>query len=267
LPRALAASVVLAGLSLCALVLGFHRAREEPFVWSALFGTVANFRALFLGWQLFYFGYHTLDRARRAEAERWRLAAAVQGAELRFLESQLNRHFLFNCLNSLGALVAEDPERAQEALGRLASLLRHALAAGLSETASLGEELTVVRDRLALEGIRYELRLTARVEVGEACLQARVPVMLLQSLVENGVKHGIAKQPGGGEIAVLGRLQDGIVRLEVRNPIPPAGVGVAGEGIGLANACERLRLLFGDRAAVGVAPTDGLMVAWVELPG
>jgi len=216
----------------------------------ALLVYVFNWSVIFLGWQLLYFGFHSVQRTRRAELASLRLEAAANAAELRHLKAQLNPHFLFNSLNVLRALISEDPARAQQAVTQLASLLRYALSAE-GETVNLERELQVVRDYLALESLRLEERLRVRLEVEPACLPAPVPPMLVQLLVENGIKHGIARLTEGGELSITARRRDGLLLVEVGNPRPVRDDGrSSGSRLGLANASERLRLLFGERATL-----------------
>jgi two-component system sensor histidine kinase AlgZ len=215
---------------------------------SVLLVYVFNWSVVFLGWQLLYFGIHFVQRTRRAELESLRLEAAANAAQLRHLEAQLNPHFLFNSLNVLRALISEDPGRAQQAVTWLANLLRYALSTE-GGTVNLERELQVVRDYLALEELRLEERLRVRLEVEPACLPAPIPPMLVQLLVENGIKHGIARLMEGGELSIVARRRDGLLLLEVGNPRPPRDDGrSSGSRVGLANASERLRLLFGERA-------------------
>jgi sensor histidine kinase YesM len=222
-------------------------------------------------WLTLYLGIHAVERARRAELERWKLEAAVQTAELRFLKAQLQPHFLFNCLNSVRALIPEDPARAQEAITRLASLLRYSLGARSSETVPLERELQVVRDYLGLEGTRLEERLRVREEVEPAALGVSVPAMLVQTLVENAIKHGVAQTPEGGEVAIRAQVREGALHLEVANtparrsasPAPSAEPG----GVGLHNASERLRLLYGAGASLQLDVTQpAVTTARVRIP-
>jgi hypothetical protein len=199
-----------------------------------------QYTILYLGWSFLYFGLHWFERSRRAEQ-----------AELRFLKSQLNPHFLFNALNSIRGLVAEDPRKAQEAITRLAKLLRVALGSVTADTVPLARELEVVDDYLAVEAVRLDDRLAVRLDIAPDTLGVAVPAMLIQTLVENGIKHGIARRTDGGEIAVTARRVGGVLRLEVSNTAADPATEPGG-GIGLANAHERLQLLFGDRATLAL---------------
>ncbi len=241
---------------------------DRPFAPSWGLVWLFNWAVVFLGWQLIYAGVHAWRRARQAERRAWRLEAAAREAELGRLKAQLNPHFLFNCLNGLRSLIAEDPARAREMVTQLASLLRYSLGASAEETAELGRELAAVRDYLALEGVRLEGRLRVRFEVEPACEAVRVPTMLVQLLVENAVKHGVAKRPEGGEVSFSARREGATLRLEVRNPLGTApALDADGAGLGLANAADRLRLLFGDAASLALAPAPpDQMRAEVRLP-
>jgi two-component system, LytTR family, sensor kinase len=237
-----------------------------------------------LGWFLIYFSYHYYRRSREAAAAEFRLRIALRENELRTLRAQLNPHFLFNSLNSLRALIPECPERAQEAVTALAGLLRHTLQLSSSSTVSLSQELEAGYHYLALEKIRFEERLDIRVEVEPGILDQPVPPMLLQNLLENALKHGIAPRQAGGRVALAGHARGSRVVLRVTNPGRlgptggeggPAGAGTGegglrerglgeggaghgglrergrGEGgLGLSNAREQLRLLYGSEASL-----------------
>lgn len=241
-----------------------EQASLRGFVSSTLIWSV-----MMLLWMVLYFAVHAVQRARQAELERWKLEAAAQAAELRFLKAQLQPHFLFNCLNSVRALISEDPARAQEVVTRLSSLLRYALTARGPETVPLERELQVVRDYLDLEGVRLESRLRVREEVEPAALDVPVPAMLVQTLVENAIKHGVGQTPEGGEVAVRARVRDGALWLEVANTATPLPATPRPEsnGVGLRNASERLRLLCGAGASLHLDQTQAaLTTARVHIP-
>jgi hypothetical protein len=156
-------------------------------------------------WLSLYFFYHLFDRLNRSEIERFQLMTSVKEAELRALKSQVNPHFIFNSLNSLRALIDENPARARTAVTQLANLLRYSLKSGQLETVPFEDELGIVNDYLALEQVRHEERLRLRLDIAPDALQLPVPPMLLQTLVENAVKYGISPRPDGGEIAIVAR--------------------------------------------------------------
>lgn len=229
---------------------------------------------LLVGWQSIYFSYHILDRVQRMQIEQLSLAANVKEAELRALKSQVNPHFLFNSLNSLRALIDEDAPRAREAVTRLANILRYSLQSGQLETVLLKDELQAVEDYLTLEQIRHEERLRVRWEVEEAARLQPVPPMLLQTLVENAVKYGISVRREGGEVVISARIGGSVMHLCVSNPgelAPPPNAASAkagsSTGVGLRNASERLKLLYGDRATLRLlAEPAGCVTAEVSIP-
>ncbi len=239
------------------------------FLFSCLNGT-----GLMVGWLALYFFYHVLERLQRMQVEQLRLAASVKEAELRALKSQVNPHFLFNSLNSLRALIDEDAPRAREAVTRLANMLRYSLQSGNLETVSLEEELRTVEDYLALEQIRHEGRLSVRWAVGEEARAQSIPPMLLQTLVENAVKYGISTRREGGEVTISARIEAGVLHVSVTNPgdLAPAGNEASAKagsstGVGLRNASERLKLLYGDQATLRLlAEPAGCVTAGVAIP-
>ena len=229
--------------------------------------------SLLTGWLCIYFFYHLFDRFNRSEIERLRLAGTAKESELRALKSQVNPHFIFNSLNSLRALIEEDPLRARQAVTQLANLLRYSLQSGQQETVPFEDELSVVNDYLALEQVRHEERLRLRLDVAPDTLQLPIPPMLLQTLVENAVKYGISARPEGGEIAIIARRENDSLRLQVTNPgaLESGSERVArangSTGMGLANAANRLRLLFGERATLRLrAGEPGSVVAEAIIP-
>ena len=230
-----------------------------------------NCACMMVCWLGLYFFYHLFDRLNRSEIERLRLATTVKESELRALKSQVNPHFIFNSLNSLRALIDEDPARARQSVTQLSNLLRYSLQSSHLEAVPFENELQIVNDYLALEQVRHEERLRVRLDVAPETLTMPVPPMLLQTLVENAVKYGIATRPEGGEIAIIARCRGGALSIRVTNPgsldaaVTPAQA--ASTGVGLRNAADRLRLLFGERATLELrAEAPALVVAEAVLP-
>lgn len=225
-------------------------------------------------WSALYFAYQVFEKLSRLRMEQLQLAASVKEAELRALKSQVNPHFLFNSLNSLRALIDEDAPRARESVTRLANMLRYSLQSGQLETVPFEEEQRIVEDYLALEQIRHENRLSVRWEIAPGVRTCVLPPMLLQTLVENAVKYGISTRRGGGEIVISARVDGGQLVLRVTNPgtlAAPASNAAAkagsSTGVGLRNASDRLKLLFGDRAQLALtAEPAGCVTASVSIP-
>ncbi len=211
---------------------------------------IVNWSVVFLIWQTIYFTAIAVREYRSAQLRQSETARALQLAELRLLKSQLNPHFLFNALNTVRSLIADHPTRAQSAVTHLANTLRYTLSSRQDELVTLSQELDIVADYLELESMRFEDRLRIELHVPDDAAGAKIPVMLLQTLVENAVKHGIAELPAGGVLRISAAVKDNMLNLEVENPRPAAPIHVAHESVGLRNARDRLRLLFGARASL-----------------
>jgi LytS/YehU family sensor histidine kinase len=213
-----------------------------------------GFSVIMGAWMTIYFGVQAAWNYRQAEIDRWKLQARAETARLKALKLQLNPHFFFNSLASVRSLISEAPARARKMVGRLARLLREALQASDKKTVPLQDELSTTRTYLKLEKVRFEDRLDWTIDVRETALQRQVPYMLVQTLVENAVKHGIGQRRAGGTIRVEASVEDeeAPLRLQVANPgaLGEAAGAERGRGTGLENARERLRLLFGEEAAL-----------------
>lgn len=218
-------------------------------------------------WTIMYFAITSL-RDRRLDALRQsELSRALKVAELRLLKSQLNPHFLFNCLNSVRALIADDPTGAQNAVTQLARTLRYTLTAGQEEVVSLDRELEIVADYLELESLRLGERLRIERAIASEAHSAHIPVMLLQTVVENAIKHGIAELPQGGLLRISAELREQALTIEVENPRPASPSLSPSPGVGLRNAAERLRLLFGAAAALDLdLSRPNLALARIRIP-
>ena len=226
----------------------------------------ANWTTVFALWLVLYFVALSIRRRRDAELRQSELTRSLQQAELRLLKAQLNPHFLFNALNTVRSLIADNPKVAQIVVTRFANTLRYALSAGQHEIVPLSKELEIVRDYLEIESLRLEDRLRVEYNVSEEAAAVGIPAMLLQTLVENAVKHGIAELPRGGRVKVDAVVRDGILLLEVMNS-RPAGAMRAAEGTGLRNSAERLRLIFGPSASISLDLSQpDLAVANVRVP-
>jgi sensor histidine kinase YesM len=211
---------------------------------------IANWTAVFIAWLVIYFTALAVREHRSAQLKQSELARALQLAELRLLKSQLNPHFLFNALNTVRSLIGDNPARAQSAVTRLANTLRYTLSSRHDELVTLAQELDIVTDYLELESMRFEDRLRIERDVPAGAARVYIPVMLLQTLVENAIKHGIAELPSGGLLRISAVLENEMLQVEIENPRPPAQIPAVGEGVGLSNARDRLRLLFGTRATL-----------------
>jgi two-component system, LytTR family, sensor kinase len=207
-------------------------------------------------------------RYRETELARARLEHGMAEARLQALRMELNPHFLYNTLNAISGLVRKNENAAAvTVIARLADLLRATLDRGAGPETPLGEELALLEGYLEIERARFGSRLAARVDAPPSLADALVPSFLLQPLVENAVRHGVARHPGPGAVTVRAFADDGRLRLEVRDTGPGFPAEGLGEGVGLTNTRARLAQLYGDDARLELSndPAGGA-VARVEMP-
>lgn len=262
---AFAAQVVGTGLSLAAdPVLRPGVEYRMPTIGETV-NSALTLSVLYLPWTAVYALAAVSFRLSDAERDRLHLRAALAEGRMRALEYQLNPHALFNALNTVRALILDDPAEARRAVTLLSGLLRGTLAAGREATHTLADEMELVRTTLAIESLRFEERLRVRIEVEAPALGLSIPCLLVQTLVENAVKHGVARCRDGGEVSVEATVRAGRLAIRVENPVA-AGPMPDGTGTGLANARERLHLLYGDQAHLGLMVDEGRALAVVSLP-
>lgn len=229
----------------------------QPMTKGSFFLYTANTAIMLLLWSIFYLLRAEFFKRRNAEIEHWRLQAEVKARELDFLRSQINSHFLFNAINNLRAMVREDAERARSGLADLSILLRGILHHDDRPLVKLHEELEWVRGYFSLEALQFEHRLTTEELIDQDLLTAQLPPLLLQTLAENAIKHGIAARRNGGKITIIARKVDSKNwELCVINPLPEFTSPHAGNGVGLSNARARLTLAFGEQAKITFERTD-----------
>lgn len=176
-----------------------------------------------------------------------KLEALVKSLELKTIKANINPHFIFNALNGIRALIDEDPARARKAVTELSNILRSSLNAEKGETVSLEDELKIVKDYLALENMRFEDRLKIEYEIDDDTLDQQVPPMMLQTLVENAIKHGISKNVRGGMVRIISDFTGNFHELAVQNTGHLNG-GLSHQGFGLSSTQDRLSLLYGEKA-------------------
>jgi two-component system sensor histidine kinase AlgZ len=181
-----------------------------------------------------------MDAARAEEKRRTEMEGLAREAELAALKEQLNPHFLFNSLNSISALVTSNPPQARQMCVLLAGFLRATLGLSGQATIPLGEEVSLARNYLEIEKVRFGERLRVEERIDADAARCGVPPLLLQPLVENAVKHGVAGSIDGGVVRLTAERADGTVRIELSNPFDAGAAPVAGAGVGLANVRKRL---------------------------
>ncbi len=221
---------------------------------------------IILVWVSIYYLWHYIENSRNTKIDSVRMESVVKDLQLKTIKAHINPHFIFNALNSIRALVDENPERARTAITELSNILRSSMQAEKMETTTLEKELSIVKDYLGLEQIRFEDRLKINYEIDEDTLDQQVPPMMLQTLVENAIKHGISKQVNGGFIKVTSDFTDNHHELIVENTGRLNDTKNI-EGFGIISTINRLKLLYGNEAGFEIKNINGNMVkAKVVLP-
>jgi two-component system, LytTR family, sensor histidine kinase AlgZ len=213
-----------------------------------------------------HYTYIQIQSTREALSRQQTLRVLAREAELKALKAQVNPHFLFNCLNSISALTSVDPARAREMCVRLSDFLRSTLRLGEKVSIPFGDELALVRAYLDVEQVRFASRLRVEQNVDPACEQCVVAPLLLQPLVENAVKHGIASLVEGGFIRIRAWTADGLLRIVVENDFDPDSPPPRSSGMGLANVRNRVETGHGGRGHMHVAVEGTLHRVELALP-
>jgi len=222
---------------------------QESFTGTLIVGVLNTASIIFL-WSLIYFSVHLFENYKRAEIESYIWEAAVKDFELKTLKSQLNPHFMFNAMNSIRALIEEDPESAKTALTRLSNILRYSLKIERNETVHLEEEIQTVKDYLLLEGIRFEERLKYQLNIDPKSVKIEIPPMMIQTLVENGIKHGVSKKTNGGMVSVDTQVSDSKLFIKITNSGHLDEDALKhSQGFGISNTRHRLNLLYGEKSS------------------
>ena len=228
---------------------------RTPLSWSMVAAQAFEAAIIFIAWSAFYFGikhYGTVEeqKERLLESE-----ATAREAQLQALRYQLQPHFLFNTLNAISSLVvSKQPERATEMIAKLAALLRNTLSFPDVHVVTLREELAVTEEYLSIEQVRFGPRLAVALSVSSEASEAQVPRFLLQPIVENAIRHGIARCPNGGEVSITASVAEGQLRIDIENDHAEGLLQCSdeGNGLGLANTRTRLEKLYGEQGQVTV---------------
>lgn len=226
---------------------------------------VINFTMVFSLWNLTYFGFQYFQNYKSAEINSLRYLAASRESELSSLKAQLNPHFIFNCMNSIRALIDEHPANAKAAVTRLSNILRNTLLMDKSKEILLKEEINLVKDYLDLEKIRYEERLNFEFDISEEVTNCLIPPFIIQSQVENAIKHGISKLPGKGMVKIEASAEQGFLIIKVSNT-GKLNSQVPLTGVGFKNSIQRLNLLYGANAAIQINEEQDWVVVKINIP-
>jgi LytS/YehU family sensor histidine kinase len=211
-------------------------------------------------------------RAREGEVRASRLEAQLALAQLQALKMQLHPHFLFNTLHSISALVHKNPDSAEKMIARLGDFLRLTLDNAGTQEVSLQQEIEFLKCYLEIERIRFRDRLYVNLKIDPQALNARLPNLILQPIVENAIKHGIAPRTDSGRIEIEAKRQDGYLHIMVTDngpglPMNGKTGGLVKQGVGLANTEARLQQLYGDYHRLDLMNTSkGGLTVILEIP-
>ena len=227
--------------------------------------SVINFTVIFCLWNIIYFGFHYFQNYKKSEINSLRYLAASKESQLMSLKAQLNPHFIFNCMNSIRALIDEDPLKAKDAVTRLSNILRNTLLLNKKKEITIKEEMNLVTNYLDLEHIRYEERLNYDIHISEEVTACLIPPFIIQSQVENAIKHGISSIPGKGNIYIEAFIKDGELRIKVSNT-GKLNTKEPLTGVGFKNSIQRIELLYGNNGNLKISEQDDLVVVDIHLP-
>jgi sensor histidine kinase YesM len=212
---------------------------ENSIPWRLVSGTFYYLLLVLVYYLVIY--YSNLQEKIKSES---RLNEMVRESELNLLKSQINPHFLFNSLNSISSLTITNPGQAREMTIKLSDFLRYSVSMGNNRFSTLGKEIEHIRKYLDIEKVRFGTKLQYTFSISEICMDCEIPVMILQPLYENAVKHGVYESSGEVTIQTLARIANGYLEINITNDFEPGAPSRKGTGIGLANIRERMKLIY-----------------------
>ncbi len=233
---------------------------------SEAFSSIISSTILYLIWSLLYFLFHFVNNYKKEEIKNLRWQAAKNEIELNKLKSQLNPHFIFNSMNSIRALINENPTLAKEAITQLSNVLRNSLLMGKQNLIPLGDELKLVNDYLGLEKTRFEERLNIIKNIEKRTEVFLLPPLMIQTLVENGIKHGTSKLPDGGTLELITSLENDQLKVVIYNSGVYDDHLISDTGFGLVNTAQRLKLMYGESAKFDIQNEEGRVKTTLLIP-
>lgn len=208
----------------------------------------------------------SVESSKEAETREQEALTLARESELKALKAQINPHFLFNSLNSISALATVDGQRARDMCIKLSDFLRTTLKLGEKQRITLADELALAKAYLEVEQVRFGARLRVEIDADASCDRCVVPSLVLQPLVENAVKHGIAGLIDGGTIRLEAHCADGRLQLKIENQFDPDSPASSRHGLGLRNVRDRLRAIYENTARIDTTSTADHFLVEMELP-
>ncbi len=215
---------------------------------------------------LTYFLFISLTNLSDKNAKEARLESLIKETELKMLRSQINPHFLFNSLNSISSLTITDPEKARAMVIKLSDFMRYALSRKDEQPVSLQSELENIHLYLEIEKVRFGDRLITEEKIDEKCRDEKIPVMLLQPLYENAVKHGVYESTGQVRLVSTALITGGYLAITISNNYEAETGSEKGTGTGLMNVSRRLELYYGKKASLQTTRENGIYTVKLFIP-
>jgi len=215
---------------------------------------------------LTYFLFQSLTNLSEKNAREAQLESLVKETELKLLRSQINPHFLFNSLNSISSLTITDPEKARDMVVKLSEFMRYALSRKDEQPVSIKSELENLQLYLEIEKVRFGDKLVTEETIDPGCLDYKIPVMLLQPLYENAVKHGVYESTESVSIKTQAKIIDGYIEITISNDFDESPSLRRGTGTGLLNVSRRLELFYGKKASIKTLKENGIYTVTIYLP-
>jgi two-component system, LytTR family, sensor kinase len=215
---------------------------------------------------LTYYLFVSLSNLSEKSAKEAKLESLVKETELKMLRSQINPHFLFNSLNSISSLTITDPEKARDMVVKLSEFMRYALSRKDEQPVALQHELDNLRLYLDIEKVRFGDKLVTEDNIEKNCLDFKIPVMLLQPIYENAVKHGVYESTESVRILTSAKIIDGYIEIIISNNYDPAPSLKRGTGTGLLNVSRRLEVFYGNKASIKTTRENGVYTVTIYIP-
>ncbi len=230
-----------------------------------IISSIINFSVIFFLWNIIYYVFKHFQNYKRTEINSLLYLAASKESELNNLKAQLNPHFMFNSMNSIRALIDENPSKAKIAVTQLSNILRSTLLMNKSKLILLKDEIDLVKEYLSLEKIRYEERLSYELKIDNEVINYQIPPFIIQTQVENAIKHGISKLPGNGNICIEAFKLGNFLKLKISNT-GKINTDRPLTGVGFKNSIQRLDLLYGVDGKIFINEVNNLVVVDINIP-
>ena len=215
---------------------------------------------------LVYYLFVSLQNLSEKNIKEARLKSLVKETELKMLRSQINPHFLFNSLNSVNSLIITNPDKAREMIINLSEFMRYTLSKKDEQPVSLKSELENLKLYLEIEKVRFGDKLSTEENIDTECLETKMPVMILQPLYENAIKHGVYESPARVRITTSAKKTNKAVEITITNNYDDTAPPKTGTGTGLINVVRRLELFYGDKASLKTTKENGIYIVLLKIP-